>query len=74
MSQTELTTALFRLLELAEWEIEAPACPDPPPGFHYALKEAAKVTKQFLSEIRPPAGDYFIAADRKRRPGRESQY
>lgn len=58
----ELRIALTRLVELAEYEISCPACPNPPEGFHSGLREATQVTRQFLAEIRPPAGRYFFSA------------
>lgn len=61
-----LKIALSRLIELGEWEIENPACPDPPPGWQYELKESCAVARQFLAEIREPAGAFFLSPSEKR--------
>lgn len=58
----QLRTALSILIELAELELECPACPNPPEGFHEGLKEAVQVTRAYLGEIRPPVGRWFPSA------------
>ena len=57
----ELKQALTLLADLGEWEAENPAVPNPPPGWAGQLTAAAKVTRQFLAERRPPAGPFFTA-------------
>lgn len=69
-----LCQGLFGLQELGELELDCPACSDPPPGFHHKLKEDVKIARQFLSELRPPAGDFFISPDGRKRAGRPSNY
>lgn len=55
---------------LISWELESPAVQPPPPAWEYELKEAQKTISQAITS--PPAGDFFLSADTKRR-GRESK-
>lgn len=76
MSQDDINrvcSAFFGLIELAEWELNCPACPDPPAGFHHKLREDVQITRQFLSEIRPDPGRYFTSPSQLKR-GRKAQY
>lgn len=61
MSQTDLKIALTRLVELAEYEIGCPACPDPPEAWVHDLKWSTQITRRFLSEIRPDPGEFFTS-------------
>lgn len=63
MSET-LKIALTRLLLLAEYELASPACVNPPENWHRELAEATKITRQFLTEHRPPPGPFFTLAER----------
>lgn len=69
---SDLRGSIYRLTELAELELLCPACPDPPPEFHETLAEDVRQVRQFLNQIRPPAGDWFWAdpPDKRGRAGK----
>jgi len=74
MSQTDLRIALTRLVELGELEIACPACPDPPEAWVNDLRWSTQITRRFLSEIRPEAGEFFLSPPNHRTAGRPSAY